>query len=110
MIALVRLVIAFSKPARIHRVGLLIDIDKDRTCTAVSNGLGRRHECVGDGDHFVARFDAGGEQRKPKRFCSAAKRDAMRRVTISSKLLFELFDERATSERLRCRSPPRLRA
>src|SRR6266404_5166670 len=86
------------KPGRIHRVGGLVNIDKHRPSSTVSNGLGSGHKCIGNGDYFVARSYAMRQERQPKRFCSTADADSVATSTIRRKIRLELFDERSAGK------------
>src|ERR1700731_2672857 len=86
------------KPGRVHRVGGLVNIDKHRPSSTVSNGLGSGHKCIGNGDYFVARSYAMRQERQPKRFCSTADADSVPTSTIRRKIRLELFDERSASK------------
>ena len=86
------------KPGRVHRVGGLVNIDKHRPSSTVSNGFGSGHKCIGNGDHFVARSYAVRQERQPKRFCSTADADSVPTPTIRRKIRLELFDERSAGK------------
>src|SRR6266403_4844546 len=86
------------KPGRVHRVGGLVNIDKHRPSSTVSNGLGRGHKCIGNGNYFVARSYAVRQERQPKRFCSTADADRVPTSAIRRKIRLELFDERSAGK------------
>src|SRR5882724_5743600 len=86
------------KRGRVHRVGGLVNIDKYRPSSTVSNGLGSGHKCIGNGDYFVARSYAMRQERQPKRFCSTADADSVPASTIRRKIRLELFDERSAGK------------
>src|SRR5438128_12328661 len=82
------------KPGRVHRVGGLVNIDKHRPSSTVSNGFGSGHKCIGKGDHFVARSYAVRQERQPKLFCSTADADSVPTPEIRHKMRLKLFEER----------------
>src|SRR5229473_859563 len=84
----------FFKPGRIHRVGGLVNIDKHRPSSTVSNGLGSGHKCIGNGDYFVARSYPMRQERQPMRFCSTAAADSVPTSTIRRKVVFDFFNKR----------------
>src|SRR5882724_9920445 len=86
------------KPGRVHRVGGLVNIDKHRPSSTVSNGLGSGHKCIGNGDYFVARPNAARQKREPKRFGPTADADSVPASTIRRKIRLELFDERSAGK------------
>src|SRR5437667_4321750 len=86
------------KAGRVHRVGGLVNIDKHRPSSTVSNGLGSGHKCIGNGDYFVARPNAARQKREPKRFCPTADADSVPASTIRRKIRLELFDERSAGK------------
>jgi hypothetical protein len=82
----------------VHRVALLIDIDKDRFCSAISDGLGRRHEGARDSYDFIALTDAEGEKSEPQGVRAIAIGADMFDATELGKLFFKPFHVGTASE------------
>ena len=98
MIALVRFVMASSNPGRVHGVGAFINIDKHRLCAAISDRLGGRHECAGNGNHFVSRTDPQRKKRQPKRVRAAPDADGVPAIAVCGEILFKSLDEGPAGE------------
>src|SRR5271157_3293428 len=83
---------------RVHVVGCLLNINKDRPGTAETDCLSRGYECGGNGDHFVAGADTHRNERCPERFRAASDTDGMLRPAEGGEFFLKLGHERPARE------------
>ncbi len=86
-----------------------IDIHKDRLRPGVANRLGRRDECVRSGNDFIARPDAGRQQRQVQSARTRIKGDAVLHLAIIRKRLFKSLDLFPQNERSSAAHPVKRR-
>ena len=83
---------------RIHRIGPLIDIDKDRCGAAKTDRLGGCDKGAGDGDDFVPLPNPAGQQSQPERIGAIADADRMLAAAEGGKVVLKRLDKRAAGE------------
>ena len=96
--ALVLGVMAASSLRRVHQPGVRIDVHEDRGGAGEADRLGRGHEGQGDGDDFVARADAQGEQDEPECVGAVAYADGVFGTAIRGEFFLEFRDEGSARE------------
>ena len=84
----------FAQLARVHVVGLLVDIHKLRQCSRLRDRFGRGDKRVGNGHDNVPALHSRRHQREAQRVGSAVDGHRTRRLAKLGKLFFKSLDHR----------------